>query len=76
MFPEVRTVTMKLSELEIGHNIFRDGHIYTVTNTRIHDDDTTVTVKVGYPRKVDDGFELITEITSHGERPITVYKYA
>lgn len=71
-----RTITKKLSELEIGHNIFRDGHIYTVTTTPfIHEDDTTVTVKVGYPRKVDDSFELIKEITSHGERPITVYQY-
>jgi len=69
------TITKKLVELEVGDNIFRDGHIYMVTRHFIHDDDTTVTAKVGYPRKVDDGFERITEITSHGARPITVYQY-
>jgi hypothetical protein len=69
-----QTVTMKLGELEIGHNIFRDGHIYTVTRVDFHEDDTTVTVKLGYPRKIDDGFERIDHITSHSARPITVYK--
>lgn len=68
-----RTITKTLAELEIGDNIFRDGHIYMVTKTFVHEDDVTVTVKIGYPRKVDDGFELLTEITSHGTRPITVY---
>lgn len=63
-----------LGELEIGDNIFRDGHIYTVTSTRIHDDDMTVTVKLGYPRKIDDGFDLLTEITSHSARPIIIYR--
>lgn len=70
-----RTTTKTLSELEINDNIFRDGYIYTVTNTFVHADDTTVTAKVGYPRKVDDGFKIIKEITSHGARPITVYLY-
>lgn len=69
----MHTVTRTLGELEIGDNIFRDGHIYMVTNTHIHEDDVTVTVKLGYPRKVDDGFEILTEITSHAARPITVY---
>lgn len=69
----MHTTTTTLAELEVGDNIFRDGHIYMVTRHDIHPDDTTVTVKLGYPRKVDDDFELITEITSHGARPITKY---
>lgn len=67
--------TTTLGELEVGDNIFRDGHIYMVTAKTFHEDDTTVTVKLGYPRKVDDGFERIDHITSHNRRPITIYKY-
>lgn len=70
-----RTITKTLGELEIGDNVFRDGHIYMVTNTFIHDDDTFVTVKLGYARKIDDGFDLIEEIVGHTSRPITVYKF-
>jgi hypothetical protein len=70
----MHTVTTTLAQLEVSDNIFRDGHIYTVLNKVIHDDDTTVTVKLGYPRQIDSGFELIDHITSHGARPITKYK--
>jgi hypothetical protein len=70
----MHTVETTLAQLEVSDNIFRDGHIYTVLSKVIHDDDTTVTVKIGYPRKVDDGFEVINHITSHGARPIIKYK--
>lgn len=69
----MREVTTTLAELEIGDNIYRDSHIYMVTNKIIHDDDTTVTVKLGYARRVDPTCEPLTEIVSHGARPIIKY---
>lgn len=68
-------VSKPLGELEIGHNIFRDGHIYTVTSTFIHEDDVTVTVTLGYPRRMESDSEPLKEITSHNRTLITVYQF-
>lgn len=69
----MRTITTTLAELEIGDNIYRDSHIYMVTNKLIHEDDTTVTVKLGYARRIEPDYPPIDHITSHGARPITKY---
>jgi hypothetical protein len=69
----MRETTTTLAELEVGDNIYRDSHIYMVTNKVIHDDDTTVTVKLGYARRVDPTYDPLTELTSHGARPIIKY---
>ena len=69
----MRETTTTLSELEVGDNVFRNGHAYMVTRHTIHEDDTTVTIKLGYPRKVDDGFEPLTEFTGHARQPFIKY---
>lgn len=69
----MHTITKEAGKLEIGDNLFRDGHIYMVTDVTFNDDDTTVTLKVGYARKVDDGFEKQSEFTFNVMRPVTVY---
>lgn len=69
----MRTITKTLAELEIGDNIYRDSHIYMVTNTHVHEDDVTVTVKLGYARRIEPEYPPLDHITSHGARPITVY---
>lgn len=70
----MREVTTTLGELQFNDNVFQWGHIYTVIADPIfHEDDTTVTVKLGYPRRIQDDYEVVTEITNNSRRSITKY---
>lgn len=64
----MREIIKKAGELEIGDNIVEDGHIYMVTGVTFNDDDMTVTVKVGYPRTIVAGGNLLTSFKVHTSR--------
>ena len=67
-----QTTTMRADELIIGHNIYRDGYIYTISDITPDGDD--LIFKVISPRVVEAGLApVVTQYRWHHRRPITVY---
>jgi len=65
--------TVKVEDLKVSDNIYRDGYLYTVAELTPEGD--YVNVRVISPRRMEDlGFPVVDHFYWNKRRPISVYK--